>query len=181
MVLVSRRSGGNASRNATFLNSPLLQIHTFLYDFTLLLKSNVCDVSRSDVCVPARDFVHFSLLPRSQSPSQKTHSELNVCAHSSRPNQPVCLSPSLSHPAQINPWWAACLALTVRTLGWLPSLVVWLSWFPCFLLVPSLPSVGRKNGNTLSQSLCPPTHFLSLALCLPLIWVPLIFSRFNCP
>lgn len=75
----------------------------------------------------------------------------------------------LAHSAQINPCWAACLALTVRTLGWLPRLVVWLSWFPSFLLVTSLPSLWRKNGNTL---------FPLFALSLTLISLRLSFFTF---
>jgi len=74
-----------------------------------------------------------------------------MSVHTSRFNRSVFL---LSHPVEINPCWAACLALTVRMLGWLPRLVVWLSWFPCFSLVPGLPS-WRKKGSTLSRMQSP--------------------------
>lgn len=71
----------------------------------------------------------------------------------------------LARPARINPCCAACLALTVRKLSWLPRLVVWLSWFPCLELVHSLHS-WRKNENSLHLS----GAHISLALYVPAIW-----------
>lgn len=66
-------------------------------------------------------------------------------------------------------------------LGWLPRLVVWLSWFSCFLLVPSLPS-WRKKGNTFSLS--PLTHSHSpscfLSLMFSFLWLSLSKSLSGC-
>lgn len=86
---------------------------------------------------------------------------LNVCVLSGGFMQaPLPLS------AQINPCRAARLAQTVRKPPWLPRLVVWLSWFLCFSLVPSLPRKKRDATNALHRScgvLVAPRPSLSLA------------------
>lgn len=107
----------------------------------------------------------------------RTRSILNVCAHSSRLNQPVCLF--LSSLTQLRltlaepPVWLWLWEHWVGCQGWLSGC----HGFPASCWFPVCPHFEERMG---ILSLCPPTYFLLLALCHALICVPLIFLLFNC-